>query len=144
MKIFVDTSIILAFLAGEDPRARDVIEAVENGTFIGYANPVVIDEVIHGYLRLATGLSSRRIRQLLARRDERLLKLLRNDVQPVLELFIVLPLAISVNEVLEIIETYGLMPSDALIVASCRHYGIDTIATFDEDFKRVPWLRVVP
>ena len=25
-----------------------------------------------------------------------------------------------------------------------KHYGIDTILTFDEDFKRIPWLKVVP
>ncbi|WP_267195217.1 hypothetical protein [Hyperthermus butylicus] len=27
---------------------------------------------------------------------------------------------------------------------TCRHYGIDTIPTFNNDFRRVPWLRVVP
>jgi predicted nucleic acid-binding protein len=30
-----------------------------------------------------------------------------------------------------------LLPSDALIVASCRHHKIKCIATFDSDFKRV-------
>ncbi len=39
---------------------------------------------------------------------------------------------------------FGLLPSDAQIALTCRHYGIGTIATFDEDFRRVPWLRVVP
>jgi predicted nucleic acid-binding protein len=40
--------------------------------------------------------------------------------------------------------SYSLLPGDALVAVSCRHYGINTIATFDEDFKRVPWLKVVP
>ena len=39
---------------------------------------------------------------------------------------------------------YRLSPRDAIIALTCRHYGIDTILTFDEDFKRVPWLKVVP
>jgi predicted nucleic acid-binding protein len=30
-----------------------------------------------------------------------------------------------------------LLPSDALIVASCRHHRIKCIATFDSDFKRL-------
>ncbi len=38
---------------------------------------------------------------------------------------------------------YGLLPNDALIVATCKYYGIKKIATFDEDFKRVDFLEVV-
>ncbi|MHC1610958.1 MAG: PIN domain-containing protein [Candidatus Methanospirareceae archaeon] len=32
---------------------------------------------------------------------------------------------------------------DALIAATCKHYGIKKIATFDPDFKRVDFLEVV-
>ena len=38
---------------------------------------------------------------------------------------------------------YGLLPNDALIASTCKHYGVNIIATFDEDFKRIPWLRVI-
>jgi len=38
---------------------------------------------------------------------------------------------------------YSLLPNDALIAATCKHYGIKKIATFDEDFKRVDFLEVV-
>lgn len=48
------------------------------------------------------------------------------------------------NEYLRIVQEFKLLPSDAQIALTCRHYGIDTILTFDEDFKRVPWLKVVP
>jgi len=37
-----------------------------------------------------------------------------------------------------------LAPRDAIIALTCKHYGINTILTFDEDFKRVPWLKVMP
>ena len=43
----------------------------------------------------------------------------------------------------EIVKSYGLLPNDALIAATCKHYGIRKIATFDEDFKRVDFLDVV-
>jgi len=144
MKIFVDSSVILAFLAGQDERAYSVIEEIENHRTTGFINAIVVDEVIHGYLRLASGLSSKRIRQLLAKRDKRLVELISNDVKPVLELFISLPIALYPDEIINTIEEYGLMPADSVIALTCKHHGINIIATFDEDFKRVPWLKVVP
>ena len=62
MRIFMDSSIILAFLAGQDEQAYRIIEDVENHIITGYINAIVVDEVIHGYLRLTTGISSKRIR----------------------------------------------------------------------------------
>ncbi len=48
------------------------------------------------------------------------------------------------DEPVKTIKTYRLAPNDAQIALTCKHHGINTILTFDEDFKRVPWLRVVP
>jgi len=48
------------------------------------------------------------------------------------------------EEYLQIIREFKLLPNDAQIALTCRHYGINTILTFGEDFKRVPWLRVAP
>ena len=48
------------------------------------------------------------------------------------------------QELIEVARQFHLLPADALIALTCRHYGINTILTFDEDFKRVSWLRVVP
>ncbi len=48
------------------------------------------------------------------------------------------------RQLLETMKNYRLTPSDAIIALTCRHYGIDTILTFDEDFKRIPWLKVIP
>lgn len=49
----------------------------------------------------------------------------------------------SVDDFQSIMEKYKLLPNDALIAATCRHYGIKKIATFDEDFKRVDFLEVM-
>jgi len=38
---------------------------------------------------------------------------------------------------------YGLLPNDALIAAACKRYGIKYIATFDDDFKKVEFLKIV-
>jgi len=42
-----------------------------------------------------------------------------------------------------IIKVHRLLPNDALIAATCKYYGINKIATFDEDFARVDFLEVV-
>jgi len=48
------------------------------------------------------------------------------------------------DEYLQIIQEFKLLPNDAQVALTCRHYDIGTILTFDEDFKRVPWLKVIP
>ena len=50
----------------------------------------------------------------------------------------------SVKELREAIAKYKLLPADAQIVVTCQYYGIKMIATLDEDFKRVPWLKIIP
>lgn len=47
------------------------------------------------------------------------------------------------QELYETILSYRLLPSDAIIVLTCKHNGIEAILTLDEDFKKVPWLRVI-
>ena len=48
------------------------------------------------------------------------------------------------GELAETIKAYRLAPNDAQIALTCKYYGIDTILTFDEDFRRIPWLKVIP
>ena len=49
----------------------------------------------------------------------------------------------DVSDFKDILEEYRLLPNDALIAATCRFYGIRRIATFDDDFRRVKFLKVV-
>ncbi len=42
------------------------------------------------------------------------------------------------------IESYRFTPSDAQIAITCKHHGIRTLASFDTDFNRVPWLELIP
>jgi len=70
--------------------------------------------------------------------------MIKDEVQPILKLFTTLPLVAEPGKVTELIEEYGLMPTDALIALTCRQHEISIIATLDEDFKRIPWLKVIP
>jgi len=42
------------------------------------------------------------------------------------------------------IKTSRFLPNDEQIILTCKHSNIETLATFDEDFKRIPWLRIIP
>jgi len=48
------------------------------------------------------------------------------------------------DELVKTIELYRLAPNDAQIALTCKYRSIETLATFDEDFKRIPWLKVIP
>ena len=50
----------------------------------------------------------------------------------------------DLDEWLKIMKNYRLLPNDAQITLTCKHYGINTIATFDKDSRRAPWLKVIP
>ena len=111
----------------------------------------IIDEVIFTLIRLDA------LRRLDIRRLDQLREYTRkygvkeftnamNDVEEFIEELgiIVLEDKGSLGELLEIMRSYSLLPGDALIAITARHYGIGTILTFDKDFKRIPWLRVIP
>ncbi len=55
-----------------------------------------------------------------------------------------IPSIYTEQELYEVLTEFRLLPSDAIIALTCKHHGIDTILTLDEDFKRVPWLKVIP
>jgi predicted nucleic acid-binding protein len=49
----------------------------------------------------------------------------------------------NVSELWSAMRKYNLLPNDALIVTTCKYYDIKKIATFDEDFKRVDFLKII-
>ena len=95
-------------------------------------------------MRLALDVSRYKLRELITRKDDRVKNLLEEDVRPLLSLFILITPEANVEELLNLIESYWLLPNDALIAIAALKHCISTIATFDEDLKRVPWLKVAP
>ncbi len=143
MKVLYDSNVLIKYLAG-DEKARTLVEKVIGGEWEGYITGTVASETIYIYLRLASDVSRYKLRELITRQDERVKSLLEEDVRPLLSLFNLVTAETSVEELLDLIESYGLLPNDALIVIAALKHGISTIATFDDDFRRVPWLRVIP
>ena len=148
--ILLDTNVLVYYLHRIEPyasKARQVL--IEREDFAVTLR--VVDEIIFTLMRLEA------LRRLNIKRLDQLRDYLRrhgierfadaiNDVEKLIEELGILVLEDkgSLRELLETMRNYNLLPGDALIAITAKHYGIDTIFTFDEDFKRVPWLRVIP
>jgi len=143
MKVLYDSNILIKYLAG-DKGARTLVRRAVSGEWEGYTTETIASEVIYIYLRLALGVTRYKLKELITKQDEKVKSLLEEDVKPLFSLFNMLTAETNVEELLSLIESYGLLPNDALIAIAALKHGISTIATFDDDFKRVPWLRVVP
>ncbi len=136
MKVFFDSNIFLYHLSGERKGATKLINDVENGTIKGYVNDVIYSEVIYGFLRAKHDLPSYRLKEIMH------LKLDFKDLKALFSLFVNLPMDVG-EGLFDFIRRYKLLTNDALIAATCKHYGIKKIATFDSDFKRVDFLEII-
>ena len=143
MKVLFDSNVLIKYLAG-DEKAKTLVERVINGEWSGYITGTIVSETIYVYLRLALDVSRYKLKDLITKQDERVKTLLEEDVRPLLSLFNLITAEAGVEDLLNLIESYGLLPNDALIVVAALKHGISTIATFDNDYRRVPWLRVIP
>ena len=144
--IFVDSSVFLAFFMD----GINAFEKLENYKLTTSVN--VIEEVTYVLIKERakdlTGIEKHYNLLNHLRKNAELVSGISDDVisdiTDVLEFFdiTVLPPATH-TAMFDVIKSYGLLPNDALIAATCKHYGIKRIATLDEDFKRVDFLEVV-
>ena len=148
--ILVDANAIVYYLHRVEPYASKVKSVLVEREDLAVTLRIV-DEVAFTLIRLEAWrrLGVRRLDQLREHIRKHGLKEFNdviNDVEEIIDKLgiIVLEDKGSLTELLDTMRKYSLLPGDALIAITAKHYGIDTILTFDEDFKRIPWLRVVP
>ena len=148
-QVYIDTSIILSILLETEKyqAAEDVIVSFWDKIFV--TSGVALNEAFYvatfEYYRqrgLVKGRHS--LRETIRRQGyprevvDLIVGLINNLHIKILEDYY------DLKEYIQVMTTYRLLPNDAQIALTCRHYGIDIILTFDEDFKRVPWLKVFP
>lgn len=141
--VFIDSNVIVKYFAGE-PVSRKLLEPVLKGEIDGYINNIVFTEVIFTLIKLQTGMSAYELR----RRPQKLISSVKNIGKQIMflrEYFSELEIGEEIKQLsLKIMEDYGLLPNDALIAATCKFNNAEKLLTFDEDFKRVAWLKVIP
>ncbi len=147
---FVDSNVFIQLLY-EGARVSDAEELLDKypllTTSIG-----VIDEVLHFIIRREA------MKKYGIRRAYDLRRLVRSKgisfakeslgkfVSLLGELYVkvVADIEAQPSQIVNTMDNYRLAPRDAIIALTCKHYDINAILTFDEDFKRIPWLKVVP
>jgi len=147
--VFIDTNILynILFKTNLTQIARRLLEELENRKF--HSSTTVVNELLYIAVRKYYQASGEArgpysLRRIIA--TEGYPKLIIEGARRLLEDLEIEVLVedIEYKEMMNIATRLKLLPSDAIIALTCKHYGIDTILTFDEDFKRVPWLKVIP
>ena len=148
-RAYIDTSFILAILLDTEKSslAQQVLEAYSEYEFV--ISGIAINEALyvatHEYYKQKGEIKGRHgLRKLIAKKGypnevlDTINSFLKDlDIQIINDYF-------EYNEYLRILREYQLLPNDAQIAVTCRHHAIESILTFDEDFKRIPWLKVAP
>ncbi|WP_297520150.1 type II toxin-antitoxin system VapC family toxin [Thermococcus sp.] len=131
MSLLLDSNVFTEYLKG-NPDASALLSKLINSDFKLFTNETVYNEVLFVYLRSSIG-------------GYWTLKRRKEDIKRLTKLFIsqVLPLLGSTNFLdttheiallsLKFSAEYGLLPSDALILAAAKYYGLDGIVTLDSD-----------
>jgi len=149
MKVFLDTSFFVDFFRGKQ-EAKEIYEQIVSEEL--YTSLNVLEETTYILMKLKasdlTGIKKHYdlIKEL--KKNEKVYRscfnLSKDFFSSLLKWNVkVLPITLPWDDVLEVMVKYRLLPNDALIAAICKHYGINKIATFDPDFKRVDFLEII-
>ncbi|MHA1578262.1 MAG: type II toxin-antitoxin system VapC family toxin [Candidatus Freyarchaeota archaeon] len=133
MKMLIDSNIFVEYSKG-NPKAVKIMENIL-GTKELYINDVVYSEVAYIFIRTDSGKSYFELKK-----DKKSVinagSNFLNKLYPLLKL----TRWLEINEDIitlanNYIVRYGLLPNDALFLATCKFYGIESLVSLDEDFK---------
>ncbi len=146
--VFVDSSVMVGLFVG-DEKAHKLLSKLINDDFMLCINPIVFSETmfkvtfnialedgIKGVYDLKENLNrySWVYREVKEKFDEMIkmcyLKVLDTNWE-------VLKLSSEMGE------KYNLLTNDAIIIATCKYYGINKLATFDSDFEKVDFIEII-
>ena len=152
--VFIDANIFLNAILGnanESAPCVRFLEAVDKDTVHGATSIIVMNEVLHRLL-IASVVSDYGINPESAVhffktnpshvRNATKVWDLMDDIRNIRTLKIHGIYESTFSRSLTLMQESGLLSNDALHVASMEEQSIDTIATYDRDFERVPQIKV--
>ncbi|WP_157726983.1 PIN domain-containing protein [Thermococcus thioreducens] len=149
LRTYIDANIIYNFLftTSLTPRARGILTSEDELVI----SPISINEAVYvSFRKLAKekrGISNiYDVKRFVKTTDG--LKLIETAFSMVLGLIgdagiDILPDEDRAEIIKEVVAMYGLLPSDATILATCIKHGIPRIATFDSDFEGINAIEVI-
>jgi len=148
--VFVDSNVFIQLL-DEGARASEAEELLDKYPLL-MTSIGVVDELLHFIIRreAMNKYSIKRaydLRRLIRSKGISFAKeSLGKFVSLLRELYVkvVADIEAQPSQIVNTMDNYRLAPRDAIIALTCKHCGINTVLTFDEDFKRIPWLKVMP
>jgi len=118
MKFFIDSSVIVESLKGTKKAVDMVVYLFEKADDVNlFINPTVFSETVY-QLYYRRKFSLEEIKNFITKAD-----ILAEDRS-------------VVETALALIVRYGLKPNDALILATCKRYGISYLISLDSDFEK--------
>ncbi len=137
---FIDSNVIIKYFQG-DENAKKLLEPVISGAIVGYINNIVFSEVVYYFIKNKTGLRAYDFKK-----NPEIVKSVIEELEDLI-VFIKQFTELEINDevkdqAVSLIKKYGILPNDALIMATCLHYGVSIIFSSDEDLKEVSGLTV--
>ncbi|PIR42481.1 hypothetical protein CO058_03670 [candidate division WWE3 bacterium CG_4_9_14_0_2_um_filter_35_11] len=132
-RIFIDTNVFISVFNLDSTffkQASNLINMLDTKNKIGIVTPYVINEAHYFFLR-------KHGQEIAFRLCKDILKMKRIALID-LEL-----ISTDVIDILSLAKKYNLKTFDSYHAYYCKKLGIKKIATFDSDFKKIKWLKVV-
>ncbi len=159
MKLFIDSSVFLKLILDEPgaDKAQEILEIIEENKALGYITPLILEEVSFKlvFAKASEVLNTRniwRIRDALKLDEKVRMKCIKviETFYKYIEYLLTRGLRIEyvtyndwINSI-KIMRNYGLLPADAVHVAVALRVKVNAMASFNEDFKVVKEIKVVP
>jgi predicted nucleic acid-binding protein len=152
-EIFIDSNIFLYSYSTHKlaNRCNRFLLKIEEVKFKGFVTPIVVDEVF--YKSIVAEVMTKKTIPLkdissYIKSNPSVLKTLKNPYEIVEDILSkenidVLDSSKNLGKITYFVKNYTLLPSDALIAATCSGNKITKIATFDKDFERVDFLEII-
>jgi len=149
MRVLLDTNVLYNYLF-ETPLTEKATEVLLEADGL-YMSTMVLNELHYSVMRRKAekefGITSyRRLKEFLAKEGYGPFHEAFKAIEETLNLLEVLTLPDSQNWGLikRLMFRYSLLPNDATILATCIEHGLDALATFDEDYRKVQEVKILP
>ncbi len=132
-KIFVDSSIFIENFKGNNIAREILQESIDK--FDICINGIVFSEIIFKLMILKSGKSALTIK------SQKLIPSIVKNLDDYSNLLLLFNVLEENKEILrtsfQFMQKYNLLTNDALILATCKYYGITKLASLDKDFESI-------